>query len=237
MGTNYAVHVGVILKEHLESIGLTQKELSERIDVSTTIINELIKGKRNMNANLATKLVGVFGLPAKYWMGIQADYDLAGESKEVKHFIVGDDLLEMGYSAQEIADRFICYEKEECSANRYYEPSLTHLKLQKLLYFAQKEFIKKGIVLFKNPIKHWTYGPVISVVYNRYKATKDVIKEPSTENVLVADVEKLLRSIYNKYKKYTAAYLVDLSHKEKVWINTRKDEIITPEMIRDSLSN
>ena len=236
MGTNYAIHVGVILKEHLEVLGLTQKELCERINVSTTIINELIKGKRNMNANLATKLVDVFGLPAKYWMGIQADYDLAKESKEVKYLITGNDLMELGYSAQNIADRFICYEREECNSNKYYEPSLTHLKLQKLLYFAQKEFIKKGIILFKNPIKHWTYGPVVAVVYNRYKATKDVIREPVAENVLAVDVEKLLRTIYNRYKKYTAAYLVDLSHKEKVWINTQQDEIITPEMIRDSLS-
>ena len=236
MGTNYAIHVGVILKENLEVLGLTQKELCERINVSTTIINELIKGKRNMNANLATKLVDVFGLPAKYWMGIQADYDLAKESKEVKYLITGNDLMELGYSAQNIADRFICYEREECNSNKYYEPSLTHLKLQKLLYFAQKEFIKKGIILFRNPIKHWTYGPVVAVVYNRYKTTKDVIKEPVTENVLAVDVEKLLRTIYNRYKKYTAAYLVDLSHKEKVWINTQQDEIITPEMIRDSLS-
>ena len=138
METNYAIHVGVMLKEHLEAVGLTQKELCARIEVSTTIINEIIKGKRNMNATLANKLVDVFGLPAKYWMGIQADYDLARESKEVKHFIVGDNLLDMGYSAQEVADRFICYEREECDANRYYEPSLTHLKLQKLLFFAQK---------------------------------------------------------------------------------------------------
>lgn len=236
MGTNYAIHVGVILKEHLEALGLTQRELCERIDVSTTIINELIKGKRNMNANLANKLADIFGLPAKYWMGIQADYDLAKESTESRHFIMGDDLLDAGYTAQEIADRFICYEREEREANKYYEPSLTHLKLQKLLYFAQKEFIKKGIILFKNPIKHWTYGPVVAVVYNRYKATKDVIREPVAENVLAVDVEKLLRTIYNRYKKYTAAYLVDLSHKEKVWINTQQDEIITPEMIRDSLS-
>ena len=236
MVTNYAIHVGVILKEHLEALALTQKELCARIEVSTTIINELIKGKRNMNANLANKLAGVFGLPAKYWMGIQADYDLAKESIEVKHLITGDDLLDAGYTAQDIADRFICYEREECNGNKYYEPSLTHLKLQKLLYFAQKEFIKRGIILFKNPIKHWSYGPVVSTVYNRYKATKDVINEPISENELEEDVEKLLRGIYNKYKKYTAAYLVSLTHKEKVWINTKKDEIITPEMIKESLT-
>lgn len=40
MGTNYAIHVGVIVKEHLDALGLTQKELCARIEVSTTIINE-----------------------------------------------------------------------------------------------------------------------------------------------------------------------------------------------------
>ena len=48
MGNNYAIHVGVMLKEHLEAVGLTQKELCARIEVSTTIINEIIKGKRKM---------------------------------------------------------------------------------------------------------------------------------------------------------------------------------------------
>lgn len=235
MGTNYAIHVGVILKDHLDALGLTQKELCERIEVSTTVINELIKGKRNMNANLANKLADVFGLPAKYWMGIQADYDLAKESIDVKHLITGDDLLEAGYTAQDIADRFICYEREECKADKYYEPSLTHLKLQKLLYFAQKEFVKRGIILFKNPIKHWTYGPVVFSVYNRYKSSSNIIVEPVKESVLVEDIEKILKSVYNKYKKYTASYLVSLTHKEKTWINTSTDEIITPEMIRDSL--
>ena len=235
METNYAIHVGVMLKEHLEAVGLTQKELCARIEVSTTIINEIIKGKRNMNANLANKLVDVFGLPAKYWMGIQADYDLAKESTDVKHLITGDDLFDAGYTAQDIADRFICYEREECQANKYYEPSLTHLKLQKLLYFAQKEFIKKDIILFRNPIKHWTYGPVVSSVYKRYKASNSIIIEPVKESALVGDIEKTLRSVYNKYKKYTASHLVALTHKEKPWINTATDEIITPEMIRDSL--
>lgn len=236
METNFVVHVGVILKEHLETLGMTQKELCERIDVSPTIINELIKCKRKMNVSLANKLENVFGLPAKYWMAIQTDYDLSEKSANVKHFITGNDLLKAGYSAQNIADRFICYEKTECESNQYYEPSLTNLKLQKLLYFAQKAAIEKGIILFDESIKHWEYGPVVPTVYNRYKSTKEVIREPVSENELSEDIEKLLRKVYEKYQKYTASYLVKLSHREKAWLNTTSNETITPELIRDSLN-
>ncbi len=236
METNYAIHAGVILKEHLDSLGLTQKELCDKIDVSTTVINEIIKGKRKMNASLASKLVDIFGLPAKYWLGIQADYDLAQGSAKVNYLITDDSLLEAGYSAEDIADRFICYEGEEIEKNEYYEPSLTPLKLQKLLYFAQKAFIEKGVILFNNPIEHWEFGPVVQAVYNRYRYSKEVIKEPVSKDKLSDDVEKLLRKVYDKYKKYTASYLVYLTHKEKAWTNTDINETITPQMIKALLN-
>lgn len=235
MAINYAIHPGQILKEHLEAVSMTQKELALSIGVSTTIINEIIKGKRDVNATLATKLQEVFSLSAKYWLNIQSDFDLAKISTEKKRLITGSDLFRKGYSAQSISDRFICYELEKTVADKIFEPTLTNLKLQKLLYFAQKEFIKKGEILFDDKIKRWAYGPVVPTVYNKYKDSNKVITSPSSSDPLDEQSEKLLRSVYNKYDRYTAAYLVNLSHKEKSWINTPQNGTITPEVIRDYL--
>lgn len=234
METNYVVHVGVILKENLEALNMSQKELCQRIDEHPTVINEIIKGKRGMNAKIANKLVDVFGLSAKFWMNIQTEYELAEQKNNIE-LITDETLFSAGYTALEIANRFLSYEHSDIEKNEYYEGSISPLKLQKLLYFAQKKAIEKNIVLFNEPIYHWTYGPVVRSVFDRYKLSRNVISEIVEDKPLQEDVEKLIRSIYDKYKKYTAAYMVEQSHKEKAWKLTEKDEEITVDLIKKCL--
>ena len=74
---NYAIHVGQFLKNALEACDLKQADLAQQIDVPKSVINEIIKGKRNMNATLAVKLEPIFGMPAKYWMDLQSQFDIA----------------------------------------------------------------------------------------------------------------------------------------------------------------
>lgn len=234
METNYVVHVGVILKENLDALNMSQRELCKRINEHTTVINEIIKGKRGMNAKIANKLVDVFGLSAKFWMNVQAEYELAAEKDNV--VLVNDDtLFEAGYTAIEVANRFISYEHAEMEKNEYYEGSLSPLKLQKLLYFAQKKALEKNIILFKDPIYNWTLGPVVKSVFNRYKASRHVIPDIVEDKPLQSDMEKLIKSTFEKYKKFTAAYMVEQSHKEKAWQLTQRDEEITIEIIRQYL--
>lgn len=81
MGTNfkpnYVVHPGVFLREEMVALKISQKELSKRISVNKTIINEVINGKRRINGELAVKLETVLYSPAKYWLNLQAIYDEA----------------------------------------------------------------------------------------------------------------------------------------------------------------
>lgn len=52
---------------------------------------------------------------------------------------------------------------------------VTNIKLQKVLYFIQKEFIKeRGEGCFKEPIVNWRHGAVIEEVYDEYKKYQDV---------------------------------------------------------------
>lgn len=52
---------------------------------------------------------------------------------------------------------------------------VTNIKLQKLLYFIQKEFIKeRGEGCFKEPIVNWRHGAVVEEVYDEYKKYQDV---------------------------------------------------------------
>lgn len=234
METNYAVHPGAILQETLTDTGMTQRELSQKTGISTTIINELIKGKRSMNVGMAQKLEEQLGLPATFWMDVQAKFDLQSTKSDVLLQYGSEELQNAGYSANQIADRLICY-NEALNADAEYENCLTNLRLQKLLFFVQKEFIRNGKVLFDDPVEHWTYGPVVKSVYRRFQNTRNPISE-SVENVrLSQEDEKMLEKAFAKYNRYTTSHLVTLTHREKSWLATKTNEIITPELIKNSL--
>ena len=72
---NYAVHPGILLREEIEALNLTQKEVSQKAGISKTIINEIIKGKRGINAEIAVRLESVLESPARFWLNVQSLYD------------------------------------------------------------------------------------------------------------------------------------------------------------------
>ena len=109
------------------------------------------------------------------------------------------------------------------------ENDLTNLKLQKILFYAQAESLKKsGNPLFSEDIEAWKYGPVVPVAYNWLKGcgaypitTFDIVT--STKEIK-EDMESLLSNIWEKYSKYSAGYLVDRTHEEgSPWKKTYSD--------------
>lgn len=71
-----ATHPGTLLKDELEVRNLSQIEFAIDIDESKTVLNEIIKGKRSITADLALKLETVLNIPADYWLNFQTQYDL-----------------------------------------------------------------------------------------------------------------------------------------------------------------
>lgn len=69
-----AVHPGEILREELRERGITQKDFARAIGVQATHLNEFIKGKRNLNEELAMKLESQSGIPFKVWMNLHNGY-------------------------------------------------------------------------------------------------------------------------------------------------------------------
>ena len=71
------IHPGEILKEEfLEPLGITAYRLSKETFIPQTRIGEIIKGKRRITADTALRLAKYFGTSAKFWLGLQDDYDL-----------------------------------------------------------------------------------------------------------------------------------------------------------------
>ena len=80
----YNIHVGEIIKDEIDYRKISQKELSDSSGISTTIINEIIKGKRNLNVEYALKLEKALRIDAEYLMRLQVDYDIINELKKYK---------------------------------------------------------------------------------------------------------------------------------------------------------
>jgi len=68
---------GATLLEYLVNWNMTQKELSLRLGISTKHVNEIIKGKSPITNETAFKLESVLGLPASFWIGLEASYQEA----------------------------------------------------------------------------------------------------------------------------------------------------------------
>jgi addiction module HigA family antidote len=71
------VHPGeVLFEEFLKPMGLSQNRLAISISVPARRINEIVLGKRSITADTALRLARYFGTSAKFWLGMQMDYDL-----------------------------------------------------------------------------------------------------------------------------------------------------------------
>jgi len=84
MGKLANIHPGEILYyEFLEPLKITAYRLSKDLKIPQTRISEIIKGNRRITADTALRLSKYFGNSAKFWLGIQDDYDIE-EEKEMK---------------------------------------------------------------------------------------------------------------------------------------------------------
>ena len=71
------IHPGeVLLEEFLKPMGVSQNHLAMKIGVPARRINEIVLGKRRITADTALRLARYFGTSAKFWIGLQMDYDL-----------------------------------------------------------------------------------------------------------------------------------------------------------------
>ena len=74
------IHPGeVLMEEFLLPFNITAYRLSKDIDIPQTRISEIVKGNRRITADTALRLSKYFGNSAKFWLGLQDDYDLEEE--------------------------------------------------------------------------------------------------------------------------------------------------------------
>jgi addiction module HigA family antidote len=74
------IHPGEVLKEEfMEPLNITAYRLSKDLGIPQTRISEILKGRRRISADTALRLSRYFGNSAKFWLGLQDDYDIEEE--------------------------------------------------------------------------------------------------------------------------------------------------------------
>jgi addiction module HigA family antidote len=79
------VHPGeVLLEEFLQPMGISQYRLAKDISVHPRRINEIIHGNRSITADTALRLSRYFGVSERFWLNLQARYDLEMEKDRLE---------------------------------------------------------------------------------------------------------------------------------------------------------
>ena len=97
----------------------------------------------------------------------------------------------MIYDALTIAEYIIYF------ANLKKSP-ISNLKLQKILYFNQAEFlVMKGVPCFNDEIEAWDFGPVVPKVYRKYKiyGSGDIPSDISISFSILEEDKKMISEV------------------------------------------
>jgi uncharacterized phage-associated protein len=113
--------------------------------------------------------------------------------------------------------------------------SISNLKLQKLLYYAQGFHLAIfDKALFPEAIKKWAHGPVVPQVYHIYKeyGSGPIPVVQISRDDYPEDVRDLLDEVSSVYGQFTASKLRQMTHQERPWLETPENETIPLDLMK-----
>lgn len=138
------------------------------------------------------------------------------------------------YSALDVAKWFLRKEYYAVSVDEY---SMTNLKVQKLLYYAQGSFLALcDDKIFSDEIINWSFGPVVEAVYHEFKKHgKNPIPFEQYTDIpqFTEEEENILESVYNNFGQFSAWKLKEMTHSETPWKSTNSNDIIPLTIIKE----
>ena len=80
------IHPGeVLFHEFLEPLEISSYRLAKDLGIPQTRVSQIVHGKRRITADTALRLSRYFGNSAKFWLGLQNDYDIEEEQTNLEH--------------------------------------------------------------------------------------------------------------------------------------------------------
>ena len=102
--------------------------------------------------------------------------------------------------------------------------AITHLKVQKLVYYAQSWYLAlNNKKLFDGEFQAWTHGPVEIGVWHHFKehSYSDITEPKGCLPEFDKETDDYLESVHQKYSIYDAKELERFTHEEDPWKITR----------------
>jgi uncharacterized phage-associated protein len=121
------------------------------------------------------------------------------------------------YTALQVADWF------RGAVDRDAGDAVTHLKLQKLVYYAQAwSLALLGRPLFTEDVRAWAHGPVALSVWHEFKGYGwEALPPPDEAPEFDDETTELLRDVLRSYGEHSARKLEELTHGEEPWQRAR----------------
>jgi uncharacterized phage-associated protein len=110
------------------------------------------------------------------------------------------------------------------------ERAITHLKLQKLVYYAQAYFLAtEGDPLFDDDIEAWVHGPVCRTLYSKYNnyGSREINEKCETGFIRIK-AKKIMDTVWEVYGSFSGPQLEYLTHKEDPWKQARERANVKP---------
>lgn len=115
--------------------------------------------------------------------------------------------------------------------------SLSNLKLQKLVYYAQGYHLAfYDTPLFEERIEAWQHGPVVPALYHAFKKFGAGPVQMDGEidlNKYPPEVRELLDEVYSVYGQFSAVRLRNITHLEPPWAGVLNGSIISHDSMRE----
>lgn len=107
-----------------------------------------------------------------------------------------------------------------------YSGEITHMKLQKLLYYCYAWQLVAGQKKFDASFEAWHHGPVEPDIYNKYKGFG---RSPITSEANSEDSQPFFDFILDSYAVFSAIELSKTTHHESPWKKYQENEEVIPD--------
>ncbi|WP_293894430.1 HigA family addiction module antitoxin [Flavobacterium sp.] len=219
---SFATHPGTILVDEIEANNFSQIDFAKMIDIKRSLLNEIIKGKRNITADLAILFEKALGIDAEYWLEAQKNYELDKARIEAKNKqqleaievwnVVKDFIPTSFYKKEKILSGNPQYDNEIIK-EIYDVSNLDQLAVMKLQPVYTR--FKKSTKLKTDVINIMGWVKLV-----QFKA-KDVTAPPfnqENQEMLVADLREILtknKDVLNKVQAKLHEYGIKLIYQTK----------------------
>jgi len=203
---------------------VNRSEFSDIIGLDRASVTRIVKGEQALKKDVLLLIIE----------RLKDEIESPGISRilldKIRNNRKTEEIENLNLSVYEVAEYLVRFFEKK-------RDSITHLKLQKLLYYAQGIALGRySKRLFNDQFLAWKHGPVVQAIYDKYKVVHENPIGPDSD-LNIAQIEKneialgVLKETISLYGIYSAWTLRNKTHNEAPWAETEQSAVIEDDKI------